>query len=273
MFHDLGHFVGGHRIARREKGQRPFYPMNESAAQRLNDADHGATDRIRITKFLFPHGCLWWRECPDCGKLSSHMGDEWEVDSPTLIPPPPLKAFVPRDRFEHRQSEEAKAWDEGRVDVRACVHCETLISAYDTQLVMQSNFKKSPPPFIEEIERDLRVLVRQADHIVFMGYSLPRDDVEYRAFFAARRRRKKSRPVKCSVVVGQHADYRGWRPFSKVRLSDLGSGERKTLKDASEIFGKENVYFYGGGIPDVFMENDQVTMLAVERLLSGEKQP
>ena len=273
LYHDLGHFVGGYRIERRKKGQRPFYPMNESVAQRLNDADHGAADRIRITKFLFPHGCLWWRECPDCGKLSSHMGDEWEVESPTLIPPPPLRAFVPPDTFHHRKPEEAEAWDEGRVDARACVHCGTLTSAYDTQLIMQSNFKRSPPPFIEEIERDLRVLVQQADHIVFMGYSLPRDDVEYRAFFAARRQRKESRPVKCSVVVGQHADYRRWRRFSDIKLSDLDERERNTLKTAREIFEKENVYFYGGGIPDVFMENGQVTMPAVERLLSWENRP
>lgn len=271
LFHDLGHFVGGPRIAKR--GQRPFYPMNESAAQRLNDADHGAKDRIRITKFLFPHGCLWWRECPDCGKLSSYMGDEWRSDSPTLIPPPPLQAFVLPDTFQRRKGAEENAWNEGELDARACVHCGTLTSAYDAQLVMQSNFKRSPPPFIEEIERDLRVVVQRADHIVFMGYSLPRDDVEYRAFFAARRQRVNSRLVKCSVVIGQHADYCKWRPFSEVKLSNLGTGEGSTLRAASEIFGKENVYFYGGGIPEVFMENGQVTMSAVERLLSREKRP
>ena len=69
---------------------------------------------------------------------------------------------------------------------------------------MQSNFKASPPSFIDEVQRDLRVATQAAEHIILMGYSLPQDDVAYRAFFAARRRRnhKDGEPLRCSVVVG-----------------------------------------------------------------------
>ena len=84
IFHDLGHFMAGSRVEIR-KGRdpkTPWHPMNEASAQRLNDPDHGSGDRVRISKFLFPHGCLWWRECPDCGKLSSYMGDAWEWAPP-----------------------------------------------------------------------------------------------------------------------------------------------------------------------------------------------
>ena len=96
VYHDLGHFVAGPRVEDRGRGSdTPWHPMNESSALRLNDADHGSHDRIRISKFLLPHGCLWWRECPNCGKLSSYMGDTWDWDSHTLVPPPPLRAFAP----------------------------------------------------------------------------------------------------------------------------------------------------------------------------------
>ena len=160
--------------------------MNISSARQLNDRNHGADVRIRVNRFLFPHGCLWWRECPNCGKLSSYIGDVWRVDSETLLPPPPLKAFACGIPFESwcKDDKERDEWCLGKVDARACVHCETLTYAYHTPVVMQTSFKTPPPPFLEEIQREMRVVVGEADHIVLMGYSLPSDDVTYRAFLA-----------------------------------------------------------------------------------------
>ena len=275
IFHDLGHFVGGSRVEDKEDlDDTPWHPMNETAAQRLNDPDHRSGDRIRISKFLFPHGCLWWRECPDCGKLSSYMGDAWEWDSPTLIPPPPLKAFVRDVTFRHRFPEEREAWDAGEIDARACVHCQTLTYAHHTQTIMQSSFKEPPPPFLDEIKRDLRVAVQNAGHIVLMGYSLPPDDVDYRAFFAARRRQDSENPenpVKCSVVVGRGNGHH-WRGPSEwpamLRDMDEGKPPRTTLEAARDLFGERNVRFYGGGIPNVFLDGGGVTASAVDKLLT-----
>ena len=274
VYHDLGHFVAGRRVKDRERGSdTPWHPMNESSALRLNDPDHGSSDRIRISKFLLPHGCLWWRECPDCGKLSSYMGDAWEWDSPTLIPPPPFKAFVRDEIFDRRRPEECKAWDEGAVDARACVHCKTLTYAHHTQTIMQSSFKSPPPPFLDEIKRDLRVAVQEADHIVLMGYALPADDVDYRAFLAARRRRTRN-PVRCSVVVGKDCGRQWFGPSAwpamLERMTD-GLAPRTTLEAARDLFGEANVRFYGGGIPNVFLDGGRVTDAAVNKLLTWEE--
>ena len=269
IFHDLGHFVASTRVNERNSGT-PWHPMNESAAQRLNDPCHGANDRIRISKFLFPHGCLTWRECPSCGKLSSYTGNQWKADSPVLIPPPPLKGFVQDVLFPPYAERERKEWDKGAVDARACVHCQTLTYAHHTQIVMQSNFKNPPPPFIEEIQRDLRVVVQDASHVVLMGYSLPRDDVSYRAFFAAHRGRDPERSVRCSVVVGTGGPQRWLGPsdLSDPRAAGIvGDGER-TLKAIQSLFKVENVRFYGGGIPGVFLDGGRVRDSAVERLLN-----
>ena len=253
--------------------------MNESSALRLNDPDHGSNDRIRISKFLLPHGCLWWRECPNCGKLSSYMGDTWEWDSPTLIPaPPPLKAFVQDVEFRSRFKEERDEWEKGEVDARACYHCYTLTYAHHIQTIMQSNFKNPPPPFLDEIKRDLRVAVQNADHIVLMGYSLPPDDVDYRAFFAARRRHDPKKPVRCSVVVGRDNSPQWFGPSElDAMLEDMkkagiekGDAPRSTLEAARDLFGKENVRFYGGGIPNVFLDGGRVTDSAVDNLLTWE---
>ena len=269
IFHDLGHLIPSRRISPRNPETR-WHPMNEAAAQRLNDSDHGASDRIRISKFLYPHGCLTWRECPSCGKLSSYLGDQWEKDSSVLILPPPLKSFVPEDvEFPHYENKkEIEACERGSVDARACVNCDTLTYAHHTQIVMQSNFKGAPPPFIEEIQRDLRAVVQEADHIVFMGYSLPPDDVYYRAFFAARRSRGSERP-KCSVVaVGSERRWLGPSELRDLSVEDIGDSEKETLKAAQELFDKEHVRFYGGGIPNVFLDGERVTDSAVDRLLN-----
>ncbi len=98
IFHDFGIFMAVSTIddqkrAEPEAKARVWYPLNEASAQRLNDRDHESR-RVRINKFLFPHGCLCWRECPSCGKLSAYMGKEWDFFSRALIPPPPLRGFV-----------------------------------------------------------------------------------------------------------------------------------------------------------------------------------
>ena len=272
VYHDLGHSIPSVRIGGERRGL-PRLAMTESAVQRINDPDHGATDRIRLSKFLFPHGCINWRECPDCGKLSSYLSDSWQIDSPTLFPIPPLKGFTKQIEPRLRLEKERKEFRRGAVDARACVHCNTLTYLFHTQIVLQSNFKSNPPPFIEEIQRDLRVVVQKSDHIIFMGYSLPPDDVDYRALFAARRQRDPSKRVKCSVVIGEDQDLRHWlmpSQLSKKNQPRLKNNHRETLEATQNLFGKDNVRFYGGGIPHVFSDGATKSSSAVDQLLQWE---
>lgn len=262
IFVDQAHFVAGRRVG---KQSEVWHSMNEPAVQRLNEAGK----RIRIMKFLLPHGCICWRECPNCGKLSNYLGDRWELRSHTLIPPPPLRMFDPDLNPENASTcKEKEAWRKGKVDARACVHCETLTYAHHTSTLWQSNFKVRPPSFIEEIQRDLRVIVKKARHIVLLGYSLPPDDVEYRAFLAAHRQ-EDSDKVKCTVV-GKRKGYERWIGASE--LGKNGDLQKDTpVGAAQDIFGRDNVRFYGGGIPEVFCENGAVTDCAVERLFDWEE--
>ena len=92
LFHDFGHLIPARRIGK-APADWPWYPLNEAAAQRLNEVKAGGDCKVRLTKFLFPHGCLCWRECPDCGKLSTFHGDQWDRHARSLFPPPPLLAF------------------------------------------------------------------------------------------------------------------------------------------------------------------------------------
>lgn len=115
LFHDMGHLIPSRGIAPRPP-HAAWYPMNEAAAQQLNELNSGGEARVRLTKFLFPHGSLCWRECPDCGKLSAYHGDDWDLCSRGLIPPPPLRAFDPDPCPAGISGEERRRRESGAVD-------------------------------------------------------------------------------------------------------------------------------------------------------------
>jgi len=263
LFHDFGHLIPARRIGKRDDDW-PWYPLNEGAAQRLNEIRRGGDCKVRLTKFLFPHGCLCWRECPDCGKLSAFHGDDWKLNAKGLFPPPPLRAFDKRPCRNWITGDERDQRKKGKVDARKCLHCGTLTYAHHTQAVMQSSFKPRPPSFIEEIQRDLRATTMQANHIIFMGYSLPPDDVTYRAFFSARRQRRGTE-VRCTVVDWDPCNP-GW--YGPAALKTRTFCEASPVNAACDIFGKENVRFYGGGVPNVFLDKGEATVAQLDQLLT-----
>ncbi len=264
VFHDFGHMIPARRIGRSSRG--PWYPMNEGVAQRLNELKGGADHRVRLTKFLFPHGCLCWRECPDCGKLSSFHGDTWDLDSRSLFPPPPLQAFdrdPPREWIPKRERDQRR---KGKVDARECLHCGTSTFTHHTQAIMQSSFKPRAPSFIEEIERDLRATTMGARHIILMGYSLPLDDVTYRAFLSARTKGDDALKVHCTVVDKDDANP-GWHGSDALKRQH-GIRDFPPVRQACEIFGPDRVRFYGGGVPDVFLDQGRATDARLDKLLT-----
>ena len=93
------------------------------------------------------------------------------------------------------------------------------------------------------------------------------DDVIYRAFFASHR--QKGRSVRCTVV-GKKTGHEGWfgpDRFGRIqKLRDLAA-----VEVARDLLGPDNVRFYGGGVPNVFLDGGKVTDGALERLLGMER--
>lgn len=253
LFHDLGHFMGVREV--KSAGLDVWYPMNETAVQRLNDPTHETGRRVRIGKLYFPHGMHGFRECPNCGKLTVYLGDEWGYDSDSLFPPLPLDSLG--NRSNPRTEEERKARNE-RSDVLQCVFCGEMTEFHHTTLVMQSAFKGNHPSFVEEIQRDMKVSLEKAYHIILFGYSLPQDDFIYKSILTARQMREKDSQVFCSVVNFDKNAPSKWlygEELNKFIQANPNSDFTEVIYRAKAIFG-ENVRGYGAGIPSVFLNQD-----------------
>jgi hypothetical protein len=96
---------------------------------------------------------------------------------------------------------------------------------------------------------------------------LPPDDVAYRAFFSARRQRGGRPPVRCTVI-NKDSKNPGW--YGPADLNSREFPDSSPVSAAFDIFGEENVRYYGGGIPQVFLDGDKATDEKLEQLLTWE---
>jgi hypothetical protein len=233
-----------------KKSAGMWYPFNESVAQRLNDPKHRSERRVRIGKFYFPHGSSNTRLCPNCGKSSLHLGESWRFPAETLFPPSVIKGL---DWNNSPRSENEKKWREerGHYDSMQCFYCGERTGARDNPMVMQTSFKGGYAPFITEAHNEIRALLEKTRHIVLFGYSLPKDDVIWRSFLAARR---KGRDLFCSVVVGNNSKINRWLLGDDLQdyINSKEEHGRDTILSAREVFGEDNVRAYVGGIPSIF---------------------
>lgn len=245
LFHDMGCVLGWN-----ESKDSMIYSMHESAVQRLNNDQRPGDRAIRMGKFYYPHGCLSWRECPHCGKVFSSLGGDWEYESQHIFP----RTLVDEMDGEMTTREE-DLYQNGQCDAIICRYCGSITGMSDIPVVMQSSFKGKHPPFIEEIQRDLLVCLENTKHVVLMGYSLPPDDVIWRMKMIGYKGEKDQK--KCTVVVG----YRGEDEWMRGEVlgkyvddhkhDDEGYGV-PAINAAMDIFGKEHVRAYTGGIPRVW---------------------
>jgi hypothetical protein len=250
------------------------YSLNETVAWRTNEDEDGGR-LYKICKYFLPHGGTNFRECENCGKMSIGWG-KWENTPKDLFFPPPFKVNL----FQHEPytEKEEKAYEDGDYDAVQCYFCGNLIYTYNTPMIMQTSFKGRHASFLEDIQRDAKVSLSGAKHIILMGYQLPPDDVVWRSAIVAKRNSKE--PVYCSVVVGNKGENR-WidgeelikyidekkKKIEKKEWADYGIN---AIDAAIAVFGKENVRAYTGGIPAVWLSGNSVDKDKVKDLLYPE---
>lgn len=249
----------------------PTLEFTESVASRENEEDHIiGTPLNRAGKFYFAHGSSNWRECPVCGRMTFYFGyseHKWTPLSKELIPPFPIPLFsnIPQKALTQKEIE----WRNNlRYDWLQCMHCGSETKASDAPMIMQTMYKSTPTSFLEEIQRNVKVSLSKATHIVLLGYTLPQDDtIWYQTFAEAIRSRtgEQEKPF-CSVVVGFKGDER-WLYEKDLdtyiqkhkNAEEPASWGIPAIENAISIFGIKNVRAWTGGIPQVFgacMEKD-----------------
>ena len=234
--------------------------FTEAVASRENEDEHIGSELNRCGKFYFAHGSSNWRECPVCGRMTFYNGDsnsKWDYKSRQLISPFPIPLFGNKNTSVLTKKE--KRWrEELRYDSLQCMHCGSETHASDAPMIMQTMYKSTPTSFLEEVQRNVKVSLEKARHIVLLGYSLPPDDTIWQHAFAegVRSRIKTPNAAFCSVVVGFKGERR-WidsdelDSYIKNYKSVDGYGV-DAIENAMAIFGKEKVRAWTGGIPEVF---------------------
>ncbi len=235
--------------------------FTESVASRENEDDHIGTPLNRAGKFYFAHGSSNWRECPVCGRMTFfHGNNHWgDYKSKQLIPSFPIPLFdsdkIEENEFTHQENNWRK---ELKYDSLQCMHCGSETKAFDAPMIMQTMYKSTPTSFLEEIQRNVKVSLGKARHIVLLGYSLPVDDTIWQhAFAEGVRSRQEGNEAFCSVVVGYKGELRWIYPdeLDSFIKQNTNKGEGygiDAIENARAIFGKEKVRAWTGGVPQVF---------------------
>lgn len=99
------------------------------------------------------------------------------------------------------------------------------------------------------IYKEVNACLENVEHIIFMGYSLPMDDLVWRSILLARKNN-----IKCSVVLG-HGGPGHWQKGDKKEDIDTGGDERfqEELKRFFDLFQQpDSLRFYTKGIPAIF---------------------
>jgi len=94
------------------------------------------------------------------------------------------------------------------------------------------------------IQSEINACLENTKHIIFMGFSLPSDDLVWRSILLARKG-----DVKVSVVLGTGGPNR-WQTGSSA--SEIIGGKEEENKRFFDLFGPTGLRFNTHGIPNVF---------------------
>ena len=117
-----------------------------------------------------------------------------------------------------------------------CVHCGEEISIKNSAMLLQTLIKKKPS-YIMEIQKKMRLEIENAERIIFVGYSLPDDDFEYRTMFLS-----KNKDKEIYVVTYQEGGLNEWLPYDKITNKD-------GIETFYNLFGK-GTQFNCAGFPN-----------------------
>lgn len=196
-----------------------WYPFSESAAFVVNSKKYDTTRRVVLVKCFYPHGTMNLFKCTECAKHSMYLGD--------------LTLNSVANNLDYHNNKE----------LYKCPYCGIEIYSSDFDILAQSNFKVRNS-FLEEIRLSMTQELRTAKIIVFIGYSMPDDDVDYKTMFKS---------LNCSVekVFVMLFEKESSNKFSPY--TELNDDAKNIVRNFNEVFGCKATYNMSG-VPNAFNE-------------------
>lgn len=197
----------------------PWFPFTEPAAAVSNSEKHNGKRRVVLLKAFYPHGLMNSFKCPKCARHSLYLGEKLEI-----------KNLCKSMNFSKGKP------------LYKCPNCGTEISAKDFNVLVQSNFKDRNS-FLEETRIKMFCELESAERLVFIGYSMPQDDIDYRTFF------KSLNNVKEAHVVLYDKNAHDFKQISKGDDFSNYSDETKiAIGNYLSVF--KHIYLNTHGFPD-----------------------
>ena len=203
-----------------------WYPFTESAAFQVNSEKHDSLRRVITVKCIYPHGGMNLFKCPGCSKHSYFLGD-LTIDSVN-------------DALEFKKDSR---------DTYKCPYCGHRIGGFDFDILPQSNFKVRNS-FLEETRLSMISEVQNADRLVFIGYSMPEDDVDFRTLFKGLCTKKKDIFV---LLKGDADSGNAFVSFEELCPRDKQRDEVRRFQDTFGHPGANHQLFFNmSGAPEAF---------------------
>ncbi|EFG88963.1 hypothetical protein CLCAR_1307 [Clostridium carboxidivorans P7] len=253
LFDDFGTQIASIKIDSDEP--EIWYTVEESQCKRINDYKYPSRI-VRIGKILFPHGIFGSRICPECGKYITTFGGSWNRLSTEVFGPSVLQDLQKSWKYK---SENEKKNKKGAIE---CPYCGQITYPFDMPLIMQTLAKQKSIPPLEEIKTEMGLLMKNAKHIIFAGYSLPLDDIMVKTFFMSSISGNDKNKLKCTVI-NYDEDYKcakEWLTGSDIERyvkKSKNASVVECIENVCDIFNLENVRISLKGIPNVFMKNEK----------------
>ncbi|WP_368488599.1 hypothetical protein [Clostridium sp. BJN0013] len=241
-----------------------WYTSDESQCRSINDYNYPS--RIaRIGKVLFPHGMFGSRICPECGKSIITFEEKWDRLSTEIFGPSILQDL--QKNWKYKTYKENK-YRKGAIE---CPYCGQITYPYDMTLIIQSLSRQRNVAALEELKTEMGLLMKNAKHIVFAGYSLPLDDIMVKTFFMSSISGNDKNKLKCTVI-NYDEKYKGedWligQNIYKYMRRSRNNSVVECIKNVFDIFSEKNIRVCLKGIPDIFMKDGKVSREKVIEVL------
>ncbi|WP_416176597.1 hypothetical protein [Clostridium sp.] len=247
--------------SRNDRDSEIYYTANESHCREVNNSRY-SSKVLRIGKVLFPHGMFGCRICPECGKSIADFSQNGNLFSTQCFGPSILNELQIGWKYS---TDKEKKYRNGAIE---CPYCGQITYPYDMPLIMQTSLRNESIFPLYNIKTELGLLLKNAKHIVFAGYSLPTDDIIVKTFFMSSVAGSDRNKLKCTIINHDEKYLNSDKWISGEKIVDYlkenkGTSTSRCIRSICDIFNIKNTRVSLKGIPGVFIKNGKLSRESV----------